>query len=80
MYKRQIKLFGVALTSAVLVDAFLIRLVFVPSLMSILGKANWWLPSWLATRLPHFDVEGGADEIIDDEPETSGSDTDKALV
>jgi len=63
-----IKLFGVALTAAVLVDAFLIRLVFVPSFMSILGKANWWLPAWLATRLPHFEVEGG-DEIADDEPD-----------
>lgn len=73
-----IKLFGVALTSAVLVDAFLIRLVFVPSLMSILGRTNWWLPSWLATRLPHFDVEGGADEIVDDEPEVR--DVDEALV
>jgi RND superfamily putative drug exporter len=60
----EIKLFGVALASAVLVDAFLIRLVFVPSFMSILGKANWWLPAWLADRLPHFEVEG-SDEIAD---------------
>ncbi len=60
----EIKLFGVALSAAVLVDAFLIRLVFVPSFMSILGKANWWLPAWLADRLPHFEVEG-ADEIAD---------------
>jgi RND superfamily putative drug exporter len=73
-----IKLFGVALTSAVLVDAFLIRLVFVPSFMSILGKANWWLPSWLATHLPHFEVEGGADEIVDDVPVSR--DVDEALV
>ena len=61
-----IKLFGVALASAVLVDAFLIRLVFVPSFMSILGKANWWIPGWLDKILPHFEVEGGADEIADD--------------
>ncbi|MFN8169490.1 MAG: MMPL family transporter [Candidatus Nanopelagicales bacterium] len=67
-----IKLFGVALASAVLVDAFLIRLVFVPSFMTLLGKANWWLPAWLADRLPHFEVEG-ADEIVDIEP---GSDAD----
>ena len=73
-----IKLFGVALTAAVLVDAFLIRLVFVPSFMSILGKGNWWLPSWLATHLPHFEVEGGADEIGDDEPAVP--DVDEALV
>jgi RND superfamily putative drug exporter len=61
-----IKLFGIALTSAVLVDAFLIRLVFVPSFMSMLGTANWWLPAWLGNRLPHFEVEGAADEISDD--------------
>ena len=61
-----IKLFGIALASAVLVDAFLIRLVFVPAFMSILGRANWWLPSWLARVLPHFEIEGGADEITDD--------------
>jgi len=74
-----IKLFGVALASAVLVDAFIIRLVFVPSLMSLLGRANWWLPAWLANRLPHFEVEG-SDEIADDEEpdaigelETSGT-------
>jgi RND superfamily putative drug exporter len=74
-----IKLFGVSLASAVLVDAFLIRLVFVPSFMSILGNANWWLPRWLDRILPHFEVEGGADEIPDDaseaeaEPEPVGT-------
>ena len=80
-----IKLFGVALASAVLVDAFLIRLIFVPSFMSMLGKANWWLPAWLADRLPHFEVEGGADEIADDRargratPTRSGSPSPPAL-
>jgi RND superfamily putative drug exporter len=64
----EIKLFGVALTSAVVVDAFLIRLVFIPSFMTILGKVNWWLPGWLDRILPHFEVEG-SDEIGDDEPE-----------
>ena len=71
-----IKLFGVSLTAAVLVDAFLIRLIFVPSFMSILGRANWWLPAWLATHLPHFEVEGGGDEITDDEPEALDPDAE----
>jgi RND superfamily putative drug exporter len=71
-----IKLFGVSLTAAVLVDAFLIRLVFVPSFMSIIGKANWWLPSWLATHLPHFEVEGAGDEIADDEPDALEPDSE----
>jgi RND superfamily putative drug exporter len=74
----EIKLFGVALASAVLVDAFLIRLVFVPSFMSILGKANWWLPAWLADRLPHFEVEG-SDEIADVDA-SSAPDTDPDAV
>ena len=63
-----IKLFGVALSSAVLIDAFIIRLIFVPSIMTILGKANWWLPAWLDKTLPKVHIEPGEDEIIDDEP------------
>ena len=52
-----IKLFGVALASAILVDAFIVRLVLVPSVMSMLGRANWWLPGWLRRHLPNFSVE-----------------------
>jgi RND superfamily putative drug exporter len=64
-----IKLFGVALASAVLVDAFVVRLVLVPSVMSILGKANWWLPARLGRILPTVQIEPGEDEVVDDEPE-----------
>ena len=52
-----IKLFGVALASAVLIDAFIVRLILVPSVMSMFGRANWWLPGWLGRRLPTFTVE-----------------------
>ncbi|MEZ5116383.1 MAG: MMPL family transporter [Candidatus Nanopelagicales bacterium] len=62
-----IKLFGVALASAVLIDAFIVRLVLVPSVMSILGRVNWWLPGWLDRILPTVQIEGGSDEIADDE-------------
>jgi RND superfamily putative drug exporter len=62
-----IKLFGISLASAVLIDAFIVRLVLVPSLMSMLGKANWWLPGWLDRILPEVHIEPGADEIMDDE-------------
>lgn len=64
-----IKLFGVALASAVLIDAFIVRLIIVPSAMSIFGKANWWLPKWLDRILPTVHIEPGEDEITDDEPE-----------
>src|SRR3954454_492666 len=66
-----VKLFGVALATAVLLDAFVVRLILVPSLMTIFGKANWWLPGWLERLLPHVsmesehDVEAGAAEIVD---------------
>ena len=62
-----IKLFGIALASAVLIDAFIVRLILVPSLMSMLGKANWWLPGWLDRILPRITIEPGEDEVADDE-------------
>jgi RND superfamily putative drug exporter len=62
----EIKVFGVALGAAVLIDAFVVRLVLVPALMTLLGRANWWLPGWLGRVLPQVQVEGGADEISDD--------------
>lgn len=61
-----IKLFGIALASAVIIDAFITRLVLVPSLMTMLGKANWWLPGWLDRILPTITVEHGEDEIVED--------------
>ncbi len=64
-----IKLFGLALASAVLIDAFIVRLVLVPSLMTMLGKVNWWLPGWMDRILPRVEIEPGEDEIVDDEPE-----------
>ncbi len=56
-----IKLFGVALSTAVLLDAFIVRLILIPSLMTIFGKANWWLPGWLDKVLPHVSIESDED-------------------
>ena len=63
-----IKLFGLALASAVIIDAFIVRLVLVPSLMTMLGKANWWIPGWLGRMLPRIQVEASDDEIVEDLP------------
>ena len=52
-----IKLFGVALTAAVLIDAFIVRLVLVPSLMTLLGNSNWYLPKWMNKVLPKITLE-----------------------
>ncbi len=56
-----IKLFGLALSSAVLFDAFVVRLIIVPSVMYQLGRANWWLPGWLGRVLPAVSVESEED-------------------
>ena len=56
--QRIIEMFGIGLASAVLLDAVIVRSVVVPSLMLILGHANWHMPAWLERRLPHFRVEG----------------------
>lgn len=55
--QRVIKEFGVGLATAIFVDATIVRLIMVPSLMELLGEANWWLPRWLDRALPHIDLE-----------------------
>ena len=44
----------------VLADAFVVRLVLMPALLSLMGKSAWWIPRWLDRVLPHVDVEGHA--------------------
>jgi len=39
-----VKMLGIGLATAVLVDATIIRLMLVPAVMSLCGKWNWWLP------------------------------------
>lgn len=53
-----IKSLGFALAFGVAVDAFLVRMTIVPTVLSLLGKAAWWLPRWLDKILPNVDVEG----------------------
>jgi putative drug exporter of the RND superfamily len=55
------RMFGVGLTLAVLVDATLVRMVLVPAFMHVLGRANWWAPKPLARLHARFGIsEGGA--------------------
>ena len=44
---------GITLALAVLLDATVVRMMLVPSLMKLLGDRNWWIPKWLDKRLPH---------------------------
>jgi RND superfamily putative drug exporter len=51
---------GFGLAIGVLIDAFLVRLILVPAIMTILGKSAWWMPKWLDKLLPNVDVEGSS--------------------
>jgi len=53
-----VKQIGLGLTTAVLVDATVIRMVLVPATMELLGDANWWMPRWLGRVLPEVHIEG----------------------
>jgi RND superfamily putative drug exporter len=55
--QRVIGEFGIGLAAAVLLDAFVLRTVLVPAAMHLLGRWNWWIPSWLEAPLPRLTVE-----------------------
>jgi putative drug exporter of the RND superfamily len=50
-----VKTTGVGMAAAVLIDASLVRMVLVPATMTLLGRANWWLPTWLGRLLPRIE-------------------------
>ncbi|MFE0511628.1 MMPL family transporter [Streptomyces sp. NPDC058964] len=53
-----VKMIGLGLAVAVLMDAFVVRMAIVPAVLALLGDAAWWLPRWLRRVLPDVDVEG----------------------
>jgi RND superfamily putative drug exporter len=52
-----LKLIGLGLASAILVDATVVRMVLVPAVMQLLGERSWWLPRWLDRVLPEGGLE-----------------------
>jgi len=63
---RTIKMIGLGMAAAVIVDALLVRTVLVPAIMHALGQTNWRLPHVLDRRLPHLNLEDN------DEPNGAG--------
>jgi putative drug exporter of the RND superfamily len=47
----EIKVFAIGLAAGIIFDATVIRALLVPSLMRLLGSANWWLPHWTRRAL-----------------------------
>jgi RND superfamily putative drug exporter len=79
--ERVIKEFGIGLAAGILVDAVLIRMCVVPSVMMLLGKSNWWFPKGLDRLLPDLSVDAedlaatAAPTPPTEEPELTGSTT-----
>ena len=49
-----VKIFGLGLATAIVIDATIVRCLLVPATMVLLGRWNWWLPRWLDRLLPHM--------------------------
>ena len=58
---RVVKLFGLGLSVAVLIDATIVRMLLVPATMELLGDRNWWIPRWLNRILPRVHIEAPPD-------------------
>jgi uncharacterized membrane protein YdfJ with MMPL/SSD domain len=56
-----IKELGLGCAVAIALDATLVRLILVPAAMKLMGKWNWWMPSWLDRLLPDLSFERGSD-------------------
>jgi putative drug exporter of the RND superfamily len=52
-----IKMLALGLDASVIIDATVIRLLIVPSLMFVFDRANWWIPGWLDRILPRLEPE-----------------------
>ncbi|WP_243858135.1 MMPL family transporter [Mycobacterium sp. DL440] len=70
------RMFGLGLTIAVLVDATLVRMLLVPAFMHLMGQWNWWAPAPLARLHERIGIsESGPDELDPDGPgDVSGDD------
>jgi len=60
---RVLKVFGLGLAASIVIDASLVRMVLVPSVMQVLGRANWYMPGWLDRFVPTLGVEVDVEDM-----------------
>ena len=53
------RMFGLGLTLAILVDATLVRMVLLPAFMHVMGEWNWWAPKWMTKLHNRIGIEEG---------------------
>ena len=49
---------AIGMAFAVLIDASLVRMILVPSIMALLDARAWWMPRWMEPIVPHLQLEG----------------------
>jgi RND superfamily putative drug exporter len=54
---RSLKLFGVAMATAVFLDAIVIRSILMPAVLELFGRRTWAFPTWADRRLPRLAIE-----------------------
>jgi RND superfamily putative drug exporter len=74
-----LKVIGLGMATAILVDATVVRMLLVPAVMHMLGRANWWLPKSVQSRLPQLYVEGRPEQYLPtpDDPLADKPDRDR---
>jgi putative drug exporter of the RND superfamily len=60
-----LKIIGIGMAAAVVIDATIIRLVLVPATMQLLGDKTWWMPNWLDRLVPALDIEGTPNPLLE---------------
>jgi RND superfamily putative drug exporter len=59
-----LKVIGVGMAAAIAIDATVVRMLLVPAIMHLLGRANWWLPRSVDRWLPQLRVEGRPEAFV----------------
>lgn len=59
-----LKVIGIGMASAILIDATVVRLLLVPAVMHLIGDRNWWMPMVLERWIPQVHVEGHPDQYL----------------
>ncbi len=74
-----VKMLAIGMAFAVLIDASLVRMCLVPSIMSLLGERAWWMPRWMEPVIPHMQLESSpATEAAAPEPALTGASSHSA--
>jgi RND superfamily putative drug exporter len=63
-----VKMLAIGMAFAVLIDATLVRMCLVPSIMSLLGSHAWWMPRWMEPIVPKIQLEGSTPEPAEGQP------------